>query len=310
MKKVVFIFLFCTLSIGVNFAQEDLTEEPQIHYVNPSAPRSFINLTMKEVDSGNIKVFYALNATDIGDPETYDDLQCLEIGPQLSRYYSYYVYNSDSLVTDWKKKNPTVRDKMAPFQLGPKGKFKGWSEYLHSEYFKDFSKKELTEYARMPFGLEKLDARYSEPLPVLDWEVDDETQTVAGYLCQKATCKFRGREYTAWFSMDIPVSNGPWKLGGLPGLILKAYDKDKLYSFECVGIEHHKQKFPIKENKAFERYMKTDRKKLWKNKKEIQENYFNISLATTGTAALRFSDPGNPSSYEERQAPYNPLELE
>lgn len=160
----------------------------------------------------------------------------------------------------------------------------------------------------MPHGLEKFDARYSETLPVQNWVVADETQTVAGYLCQKATCQFRGREYTAWFSMDIPINNGPWKLGGLPGLILKAYDKDKLYSFECVGIENHKQKFPVKMNKAFEQYMKTDRKKLWKYKKEVQEDYLKVSLAATGRGSIRFSatDP----LYRERQLPYIPLELE
>lgn len=53
----------------------------------------------------------------------------------------------------------------------------------------------------------------------------------------KATCTFRGREYTAWFCVDIPISNGPWKFGGLPGLILKVYDKDHLFVFESIEIE-------------------------------------------------------------------------
>lgn len=309
MEKVLFVFLICVLSTGVNLAQETSKEAPRVYYINPSAPRSLTNLNMQQADSGSIKIFYALNATDIGNPATYDDLQCLEIGSRLSRYYSYYVYSSDSLVTDWKKKNPTARNRNVPFQLGSKGKFKGWSEYLYSEYFKDFSKNELTEYARMPLDLEKFNARYSEPLPVQDWSVSDETQTIAGYLCQKATCSFRGREYTAWFSMAIPVSNGPWKLGGLPGLILKAYDNDKLYTFECVGLENHKQKFPVRMNKAFGQYMKTERKKLWKYKKNVQEDYSEVALAATGSGSIRFSPPSAPPS-EERAFPYKPLELE
>ena len=56
--------------------------------------------------------------------------------------------------------------------------------------------------------------------------------------------------------------------------------------------------------------MKTDRKKLWKYKKEVQEDYLEATLAATGRGSIRFSPPGNPSSYEERPAPYNPLELE
>jgi len=308
MKQVLFVILFFTFTEGIIYAQNDSNKEVHLHYVNANAPNFYKALNMNVVDSGNIKIFYALNATDISKPETYDDLQCLEIGSHLSKYFSYYVSNSDSLVTDWVKKHPNVQVKEIPTQLGAKGKFEGWSEYIFSEYFKDFSKKELTEYARMPFGLDKYDAQYSESIPVQNWAVSDDTLTVAGFLCQKATCKFRGRQYTAWFTMDIPINNGPWKFGGLPGLILKVYDKDKLYTFECVGIEKNKQKFPIKINKVYEQYRKTDRQKLWKTKKEVQEHYSDVLMAATGAGMLRFSS--NDPTYREAQAPYNPLELE
>jgi GLPGLI family protein len=306
MRHILLLFLFCVFSIGANFAQNDSTNGAT--YVNASAPRSISILNMNVVDSGNIKIFYALNATDISKPETYDDLQCLEIGSHLSKYFSYYVYKNDSLLTDWKRKNPNIQGKNNPMQLGIKGKLEGWTEYIYSEYFKDFSKNELTEYARMPLYLEKYNAQYSESIPVQNWVIGDETLTVAGYLCQKATCQFRGRDYTAWFTTDIPINNGPWKFGGLPGLILKVYDRDNLFTFECVGIENHKQKFPIEINKVFEQYKKTDRQKLWKTKKEVQEDYHKLMLITTGGDIVVFSskDP----TYHEVQAPYNPLELE
>jgi GLPGLI family protein len=170
---------------------------------------------------------------------------------------------------------------------------------LFSEYFKNFSTNELTEYARMPRFLWKYDSQYTEPLPVQNWEISDDTLTVAGYLCQKATCRFRGRDYTAWFTTDIPINNGPWKFGGLPGLILKIYDKDKLYTFECVGIENHKQKYPITLLNAEKQYSKTDRMKLWKLKKTIQEDYYTIRQLT--------SENGHPLP---KLYPYKPLELE
>jgi len=179
------------------------------------------------------------------------------------------------------------------------GKFQGWSEYLFSEYFKDFSTNELTEYARMPLGLVKSNSQYTEPIPVQNWILGDDTLTVAGYVCQKAICKFRGREYTAWFTTDIPISNGPWKFGGLPGLILKAYDKDRLYTFECVGIENHKEKYPITKLKTFQLYDKMDRMKVWKLKKSIQENHYRL-------VGLSPKD-GKPFP---KLYPYNPLELE
>ena len=65
-----------------------------------------------------------------------------------------------------------------------------------------------------------------------------------------ATSDFRGRRWTAWFATDIPISDGPWKLGGLPGLILQAYDEGQQHVFTAVGLEQVKDE-PIILNRSF-----------------------------------------------------------
>lgn len=70
-----------------------------------------------------------------------------------------------------------------------------------------------------------------------NWELHAETKEISGFTCQKATIKFRGRNYTAWFTTDIPVQFGPWKFQGLPGLILEVYDEDR-YLFIAVDEVH------------------------------------------------------------------------
>lgn len=63
---------------------------------------------------------------------------------------------------------------------------------------------------------------YKDTPPPIDWKISNETKTILGFPCKKATATFRGRKYTAWYTEDIAVSQGPWKLRGLPGLILAA----------------------------------------------------------------------------------------
>ncbi len=78
-----------------------------------------------------------------------------------------------------------------------------------------------------------------EPIwPDLKWKIDAETKIISNIKCQKATTKFRGRNYTAWFAPSIPIQDGPWKLHGCPGLILEAYDDTDEVVFLFAGIQY------------------------------------------------------------------------
>ncbi len=82
----------------------------------------------------------------------------------------------------------------------------------------------------------------SDTIPNLTWKILNETKKIGNFECSKATCNFRGRDYTAWFSISIPLPYGPWKLQGLPGLILEAYDTDKEIYFYFKSIEYPSKK--------------------------------------------------------------------
>lgn len=71
----------------------------------------------------------------------------------------------------------------------------------------------------------------------INWSLSKDTKDILGYKCQKATARFRGRIYIVWFTYNIPLSVGPWKLFGLPGLIVKAEDSQKQIVFELLSFE-------------------------------------------------------------------------
>lgn len=76
-----------------------------------------------------------------------------------------------------------------------------------------------------------------DAMPAIDWKISGDTATYGGLHCQKATTHFKGRDYTAWFCSDMPLHVGPWKLNGLPGVIVEAYDAKKDVQFMFDGVE-------------------------------------------------------------------------
>ncbi|MEN8126028.1 MAG: GLPGLI family protein [Bacteroidota bacterium] len=71
----------------------------------------------------------------------------------------------------------------------------------------------------------------------IDWIVMEETKKIGSFDCQLATGKFRGRIYNVWFTTKIPITSGPWKLYGLPGLILEATDRLNQVQFVMESIK-------------------------------------------------------------------------
>lgn len=72
----------------------------------------------------------------------------------------------------------------------------------------------------------------------IDWKLIEEKKTILSFSCQKAIGAFRGRLWEVWFTTEIPLPVGPWKLGGLPGLILEAKDTSNVYSFVASALEN------------------------------------------------------------------------
>lgn len=70
-----------------------------------------------------------------------------------------------------------------------------------------------------------------------NWKLTNEKKKVKDLTLQKATTTWGGRNWTAWFTADIPFQEGPYKFNGLPGLIVELYDDKNNYKFELVKTQ-------------------------------------------------------------------------
>ncbi len=189
------------------------------------------------------------------------------------------------------------------------GAIESWNEYskrskkydsVISDYgkiLKDLNNNSLKVH-NIIFGQSYL---YEEPIPEINWELTDGTKEILGYECHKATARWRGRDWTAWYS-DIPFSDGPYKFTGLPGLILGLEDASGEHKFQAIGIK--KDKYPFGFDKNFDP-IKTKREKFEAMQKDHKLN-FGKTLANSGLAQVKPEDKDRIS----QRSFYCPIELE
>ena len=205
------------------------------------------------IDRAHMKCLYRYVYTfDTLKNELRDDLLILQIGKEVSKCYSYYTFQCDSL-----RRTPDgakVWSELFRRAIEKDGIYGDFPHVRMSTYvYKNYPTGQMTITDRISLQ----DYCYVDSLHTQIWTMGDSTREVLGYTCQQATADFRGRRWTAWFTTDIPISDGPWKLGGLPGLILEAYDEGQQHVFTAVGLERVKDELiifnrPFRGNHRFE----------------------------------------------------------
>lgn len=164
---------------------------------------------------------YQPDSTDIYSKQSEE--MFLLTNNNVSIFQSKNGYIRDSLLLKIENK-PTQKLAMLDISKFPKTQF-------HFKIIKDNSKDSIIVYDKIYTD----NFRYSEHKKSVIWKINSDTLTINGLKCQKATTKYAGRIYEAWFSNEIPISDGPYKFSGLPGLIVKMYDLNKHYIFELVA---------------------------------------------------------------------------
>ncbi len=159
---------------------------------------------------------------------------------------------------------------------------------------KSLADKKLTYYEIV--GMNRL--YEEEPIQDFNWKISDSTRIVLGYRCSLASVELYGRKWKAWFSPEIPIMDGPWKLSELPGLILESETEDGLYHFTATGIRNTSR--PVGTVFLSDRYEKVSRRDLLKSKRAFFDNPLgNISSQASGRIVIQ-DENGNKISSSGR----------
>ncbi|MGA9213362.1 GLPGLI family protein [Kaistella sp.] len=174
------------------------------------------------------RFFYELTFKPKKDSAKLDKVMTiLDITKDKSIYRDYTSTAQDSIM------------KVQFEQMQKSGVFKDFSKMVtmpkfSEKVYKFYPDMKVQYVQRISSGFTPMNIGYNDDSK-FNWKILNEKEKIGSYNTQKATTDFGGRSWTAWFTSDIALQDGPYKFHGLPGLIVKIEDADKNYSWELKG---------------------------------------------------------------------------
>lgn len=251
--------------------------------------------TFSTIDHSTMECIYNHTITDTINIDVRNGFEILQIGNTLSHYGSYGEYRVDSILIHRKINQLSFRE-----YSSISSKYNNAKNRLgYTVVIKNQKLNKLDIYDKVFID----NYVYSEPIPDFNWTLSAEEATFCGYKCKKASCRFRGRQWIAWYTEEIPVDNGPWKFSGLPGLILHIEDSNSEHVFTAISVRIGNSDIYLDDKE----YLKTTRKKFNKELYDYKNNpgqFVNMSHVAPKNA------DGSPARIPKRRLFFNPIELE
>ncbi len=206
------------------------------HISSTTLKAQYFDFPYQVLDSFNLKITYSIAwKEDTNNLERIrSEKMILMVGNEISKFMSknFYEYKVIGREAEREGRLQEFRDR---------NEYQNYRTRFSYQILKNYPKGSYSYYNKvLPDFLQ-----YSEPFEVFQWELLDKTDSIGGYSAQKAHCNYGGREWIAWYTNSIPINDGPYKFWGLPGLIIKIYDKHEHYVFELNGIERYDKYFDI-----------------------------------------------------------------
>lgn len=255
------------------------------------APQGLDNY--KCIDTTRFEIHYSFKLKNHSSQKQYnEDRRVIQVGRSVIKDYSEIIYHYDSLATENFKKglstsnNPNIT-------------------YPCEIYSYPLEKRRHEKY-RMILNAGVL--CYPSMWEDLNWTYSlDETMVLYNYTCNKATTKYAGREYTAWYTLDVPISYGPYKFFGLPGLIIKIEESTGMYIWEMYSLSVSATPIHIYQ---YEKEQKCTEESAARTIHRMMTTPMTFLSSAGSRVLVRQNDGsfGSPAK-DEKGMPYEPIEL-
>jgi len=173
----------------------------------------------------NYELSIQIDSSDVNNVDVIDCFLAVEPGLR-SKFSSYGIHMRDSIRTFVSFNSR--EEVMGVMMSLPRVRLFEYSVY------KFYQEQRATITSRL--GFKKTHVKYKEGIFPMKWDILPEEKYIGEYVCTKAQTHFAGRTYVAWFARDIPITEGPYKFGGLPGLILELRDTQNHYVFKFQSL--------------------------------------------------------------------------
>lgn len=231
---------------------------------------------------------------DKSNPQKVEhEVHRLYTGNTIGYYAHEGVVLRDSLRSIFKNNSSTERNMTKAFNSIPNSKF-------DAIVYKNFD----NDLLLVQYNLGWDTYVYEEPNATLQWEIKSETKEAGRYTMQKAIATYGGRDWVAWFAIEIPIPDGPYVFSGLPGLILELYDTEKHYQFNVASITPLTEEYPIAFDKNKKQFLSKD--KFVKYYKEYKKNP--IGSMTRGRNMVMIDENGKKIEVDMKEVERNAKE--
>lgn len=229
---------------------------------------------------------YSFSLDSLKKNEVKNEIMYLDIDNDKSIFYSYPTF---------------VKDSIMRMQYTNGGRIDVNTDNLkkifNNSNVKFFVEKNRSHNSSLLFLNIGMDNFAVKSYNYLNWSISEEFRNIENYRVQKATCLAFGRKWIAWFDPELPISDGPYKFEGLPGLILELQDDKNEHIFKLLAIQKNKAS-----NQFFKKSVEISEiefKKLWHEFKKDPAKSYRLQSFSSSNGSVKMMLDGKAYNNEE-----------